>query len=67
MLFLTLRMEPNLFPAPSAARTVVVGAIAGIAAVAFHSLADFSLRIPANAVLLSCLVGLRFSRGGLAG
>ncbi len=32
--------------------------IAGIAALAFHSLLDFSLRIPAVAILLSCLVGM---------
>ena len=33
-------------------------ATAGIAAVLFHTLLDFPLRIPAIAVLLACLVGL---------
>ena len=32
--------------------------LAGIAAIAFHSAIDFPVRIPANAVLLSILVGL---------
>jgi O-antigen ligase len=32
--------------------------VAGIVAIAFHSLLDFSLRIPAVAILASCLIGM---------
>lgn len=55
LLFLLLRRR--------GARRPLLGAAvcAGIAAVALHSLTDFSLRIPANAVLAACLAGLSCS------
>jgi O-antigen ligase len=40
------------------ARWIPASAAAGLVAIAVHSAVDFSLRIPANAVLCACLVGM---------
>jgi O-antigen ligase len=50
-----------LWPAAATgrARALLLAAAAGIAAIAFHSLSDFPLRIPAVAVLLAALAGAR--------
>jgi len=58
MLLLVLRATRRRFPMPSPATSIGGCASAGVLAVAFHSLVDFDLRIPANAALLACLVGM---------
>jgi O-antigen ligase len=45
-------------------RGLGVGALAGLAALAVHSLFDFNLRIPSNALLAAFLVGLGCGAGG---
>jgi hypothetical protein len=44
-------------------RVHAIAPLAGLIAIALHSLVDFSLRIPAVAVLASVLVGLAVTRG----
>ena len=41
------------------ASAIRLGALAGIAAVALHSVVDFPLKIPAVAVLAAILIGIR--------
>lgn len=47
---------------PSVGLGLRAAAGAGVLAISFHSLADFCLRIPANAVLLAVLLGLQVPR-----
>lgn len=42
-------------------RSIALGCLCGATAILFHSLVDFSLRIPANAFLFSVILGIGFS------
>ena len=42
-------------------RGVTLGGLTAIAAILFHSLADFNLHIPANALLFSIILGMTFA------
>lgn len=48
-----LRREPSPFR-----RGITTGALAGVAALLFHSFLDFNLRIPSNALVFASLLGL---------
>ncbi len=54
-----VRVRSGRFDLPSPPRIVSAGAAGSIAAIATQSIVDFSLRIPAVAVLLAVVVGLR--------
>ncbi len=54
-----VRVRSGRFDLPSAPRILSAGAAGSIAAIATQSFVDFSLRIPAVAVLLAVVVGLR--------
>jgi O-antigen ligase len=60
-LFVTLRPLRWRLPVSSEVRTVAACAAAAVAAIAFHSTVDFCLRIPAIALLVACLAGVRIS------
>ncbi len=54
-----IRVRAGRFDLPSAPRIISAGAAGSVAAIASQSFVDFSLRIPAVAVLLAVVVGLR--------